>query len=207
MLNCKPLFSKIILTAFLLTLAAIIPACIIINENNYRVLTPAQTEQITPFTPASVSQEYQPGEQILTEIDHNDIVLTSQSAAYTWVRLWRPFCSGTTCENIAANANAAEKHPELTFMLVSETYGLKDISEKLRQSNFKFPVYVLKDAVYGHKMTPARKMFIAEMGNGQQIQPKFLDNDFLFMKDSLIFSGEDLMVKLDSILNVPKDKP
>lgn len=202
----KRSLNKVKLATVLLGFVAIVPACIIINENNYRVLTPAQTEQIRTFTPASISREYQPGEQLLTEIDHQDIVLTSQSAAYTWIKLWRPFCSATTCEDISAYAAVAEKHPGLTFMLVSETYGLKDIAEKLRQSKFKSSVYVLKDAVYGHKMTPARKMFIAEMGNGQQLQTKFLDNDFLFMKDSLIFSGEDLMVKLDSILKPPKEK-
>ncbi|MDY0342744.1 MAG: hypothetical protein RBR28_04170 [Lentimicrobium sp.] len=190
----------------LLCLLAMGQSCLIINENEYRTLSPQHFDRIVLFDVSLMDRDWPPGEQLLIEVDNNDIDLITQQSSFTWVRLWRPFCPSESCENLALYAAVAEKHPDLTFMLISETYGLKDISEKFRQSNFKLPVYVLRDSVYGHKMTPARKKFTAETGRGQLIQPQFLDNDFLFTKDSLIFAGEDLVMKLDSLLNASKGK-
>lgn len=193
---------KIILT--LLCFLALVQSCIIINENEYRTLTPQYAERIIAFDTSLMNRGWPPGEQLLIEVDNNDIDQITRQSAYTWIRLWRPFCPSASCENLALYSALSEKNPQVTFMLISETYGLRDISEKLRQSNFKFPVYVLKDSTYGHKMTPARKKFIAEAGSGQQHQTQFYDSDFLYIKDSLIFAGNDLTVKLDSILTVLK---
>lgn len=181
-------------------------SCIIINENEYRTLTPQHAERIVGFDTALLNREWPPGEQHLIEVNKKDIDFITQQSAITWIKLWRPFCASETCENLALYAMVAENHPDLTFMLVSETYGLKDITKKFRQSNFKLPAYVLKDSTYGHKMTPARKKFIAELGHEQPLQPQFLNTDFLFIKDSLIFAGKDLVLKLDSVLNTSISK-
>ncbi|GAB1404275.1 hypothetical protein DSECCO2_543700 [anaerobic digester metagenome] len=190
----------------LLCLVGLAQGCVIINENNYRTLRPEQQTQIEHFNNQLIHREWNPGTQTLVEVDGNDIFDVVRQSPFTWVRLWRPFCSAESCENLSVYAAKAEAYPGLSFMLISESYDFKSIKEKFEQSNFKGSSYVLKDAVYGHKMTPARKKFIAEMGNNQPVQPLFYDNDFFFIGDSLVFAGNSLVVHLDSLMQVSQGK-
>lgn len=142
---------------FLMILA--FTSCIVINENDYQYLRQNQMQYVKDFSIDLVSDTgLNENECYVYEINCPDIREVTQRYDYTWIRLWRPYCKADICQNIGLLEDSAEKFRTegLAFLLVSETYDLKQIQEIVRRSAFSYPVFVLEDKYFGHSMKGAR---------------------------------------------------
>ncbi len=185
---------KVIITFIILTL---LTGCgmILINENEYRNLTDADSSVLRPFNLEIVSQYVDNSSNlVLYEINTNDFGKLLRKQKYTWIHLWRPFCPSEVCQNINYYLNAANKlkHLDLEFLLVSESYDIYSIKNCLRNSFYNRPIYVLQDSYYGHKIRPTRLKFYREIVARPPLKTRIGFEDYLFEDTTLIFAGNGL---------------
>jgi len=117
--------------------------------------------------------------------------------------LLRPFCTSNTCKNISFYSDLENrfKKDNLKLLLISETYDLDIIKNKVEQNNFKNPIFVLQDSYFGHKSTKIRDQFSEELNNNINIKnQKYGFDDFLFKDTLLVYAGRNLNKQIiDSI--------
>jgi endogenous inhibitor of DNA gyrase (YacG/DUF329 family) len=176
-----------------------------INENEYRGLREHDRQFIKEFNIDLVNDTaLNKDEFYIYEINCPDIKAVTHLHNYTWIHLWRPFCSAEYCQNIAVFEYAAEKYRSagLVFLLISETYGIKTIQEIVRRSSFSLPVYVLKDSYFGHKLKGARTLISDQLHNNDSIRKNIYQSDYIFQDSLLIYASGTLYTeKLDSIMS------
>lgn len=190
------------LFTLVITFSTIASGCLImIGENSFRSLTTSEIDHILPYeSAANLAAKDTAEQQVLYEITAADVMQHARESAYTWMHLWRPWCPNDKCQNIGVFQETAEKYTGLSFFMVSQTYDFASISRITEQSNFVWPVYVIKDEKYGHKLNKSRELLAQDfnIAGGRA----FGDN-LVFKKDSLIYNGDDAIGFLDSIFAKP----
>lgn len=139
------------------------------------------------------------------EINGSDIKAVTRLYNFTWIHLWLPFCKAEYCQNISLFQYMAEQHKSdgLAFLMTSETYDIKSINQIVVKSNFSFPVFVLEDVYYGHKMKRARMQISDQLINNDSIGKSLYYSDYVFKDTLLIYAGSNLNnERLDSIINI-----
>lgn len=165
---------------------------IIINENNYRSLKVSEKRNIKPYkdnilySNLAIEQD-----NYIYEINTNDIKTYLKKQKYTWIHLWRPFCSTDYCQNINYFSVLEDKYKkkELRLLLISETYDINIINNIVKENKYNKQIYVLQDAYYGHKIMKTRKKFIKEINNNNLKMSKYGFDNYFFKDTILIYSG------------------
>ncbi len=109
---------------------------IMINENNYRSLTVSEKSNIKSYRDnllygnSTVEQN-----NYLYEINTNNIKTHLKKTKYTWIYLWRPFCSTDNCQNINYFSVLEDeyKNKGLRLLLISETYDIDIINNIVKE--------------------------------------------------------------------------
>jgi hypothetical protein len=187
----------------LIFLTVFIQACVImIDENNFRGLTSTEAKYIKPLEDYSNKTLVENKKDLfLYEVSASELKLMIKNNKYSWIHLWRPYCTSQKCQNINYYTNIADKYKDLNFILVSESYDFQTIKKILIANNYTYYIYVLKDSIYGHKIIPAKKLFTDEITAGSNIKSNFLNDDFIFKDSNLIFATKELTEKIcDSLL-------
>lgn len=188
-----------------LILLILLPGCIImINENNYRSLDAEDKLSVKPFHLETFDQVLRNGEGItLHEINSNDIKSCLSKHQYTWVHLWRPYCSAKECENLGYYASIEDslKTFDLNILIVSNSYDLDIIAAKKKYSNYNKPLFVLQDSYYGHKLKKSSLKLFNDLNQDSTLISRFGFDDYLFKDSVLIFVGNLLKKqKIDSLI-------
>ncbi len=183
-----------------LLLLLLCSSCVIaINENGYRELSTAKRQQLRQYpspyvptdTPATLVEIT--GDDIKTELSRND---------YTWIHMWKPYCKGPHCMPLYYYDKIATdfKPRQVKSFTISRLYADPTLWSELANGSRHDNVYVLKDAVYGHKAGKGWKKFLCEIINEDNIcraQPTHT----IFKKDKLIYHGSDISAAImDSVL-------
>ncbi len=168
-----------------------------INENDFWTLDKSDLEFIvSEFSPNLLDQKFNNSEDSLKlyEIEQADILNITKKHRYTWVALWRPFCSSDFCRNINYYSNVSEEFSNLDFklILISETYNLRDIRKVVKNSTFTKPIFVLKNSYYGKKLRKNRVRFFDELNNNSIPKTKFGYSNLLFKDSTLIYAGDSI---------------
>ncbi|MGE5317908.1 MAG: hypothetical protein ACM3ME_07915 [Chloroflexota bacterium] len=201
--------SNAIKSAFLFSSLLMLSACGIVSigigENNYQYLYESQLHHIKPFDSARISSTVNNLEHLyLYEINTDDVRKVLSANHYTWIHLWPPWCTADMCENINYFQRASDqlKNKGVEFLLVSVSYDLSDVKEKLTHSEYNKPIFVLQDAYYGHKIDKARLNFYNEFKTSESPFVKYGFSDYLFMDTTLIYGGHSLTrEQVDSLIN------
>ncbi len=139
---------------FTIILILLIYACgiIRINENGYRDLTKSEKKLILPFNGKDEIDNN--GSKFIYEINISDIKSILKKNKFTWIHLWRPYCSSDYCQNINYFSDLEDKfiNKDFHLLLISETYDISIIKDIVKKTRFIKPIYVLQDAYYGHKI-------------------------------------------------------
>lgn len=171
-------------------------ACsVMIGENGYRLLKESQLQYIKPFDSAvTYSAHDNAGILALYEINSNDIHKVLLSNQYTWLHFWTSWCHGPYCENVNYFQTVSDqlKDRGVQFMLVSLSYDFAAIREKIRNSAYDKPVFILQDSHYGHKVNDGRLKFHNEFKNLNTPEMNYGFSDYFFRDSTLIFCGKDL---------------
>ncbi|MFC2101315.1 hypothetical protein ACFLRZ_05745, partial [Bacteroidota bacterium] len=120
-----------------------------------------------------------------------------------WLHLWRPYCSSEYCRNIDYFTDIEKKYmlKDFKFFLISETYDVKDIIEKMKNVTYDKPILVLMDSYYGHSMRKNNIKLLDELDNKLSLERKYGYFDYLFKDTILIYAGRKITEKiLDSLI-------
>ncbi|MCB0738524.1 MAG: hypothetical protein KDC92_13490 [Bacteroidetes bacterium] len=178
-----------------------------INENSYRTLDARSLEHFVDFDLTTVGQTSVDNQTDLRiyEISTPEFKKSFEKAEYTWIHLWQAFCPNDYCQNIAVYEDYLEELSEnhdINFLMVSNTYDLKHIANAAKNAKFNLPIYVLKDAYYGHKVRPAKLKALEEFGIDISDKNAIVFDDLLFRNGDLIHYGYKLSGHdVDSVLN------
>ncbi|MBW6459418.1 MAG: hypothetical protein K0B08_02490 [Bacteroidales bacterium] len=177
-----------------------------INENGYRGLTSKDLAYI---------EEFQGRENIHTidninnlkiyEINNKILREIISQNSYTWIHLWRPYCSNNNLQFMEFYSNIKERYDFLNFefLLISESYDIFSIKKKLKISPYSDLIFVLSNSYYGHKLPEIRSRFIADIVSNSMINPKNSLSDFVFKDTFLLYAGEYLQPEmLDSLISM-----
>jgi hypothetical protein len=178
---------------------------VMINENNYRGLTSRDLEYFQKFQPDSFNQNADSNSLIIYEINTPQLKSITAKNKFTWVHLWRPWCSAEKCQNIGFFSQAAGRFHQtgLMFLLLSESYDINAIRKAVQNSNFHDRIYILEDSYYGHKIDIARERFIDGIMNNARITPGKYYDDFIFRDTLLVFASKDITIEtLDSLMTL-----
>lgn len=193
---------KILLLLSLLQLSSC--GLILINENNYRALKDSNKKTIKDFDYESAVQSGKRDEDVLVyEINSNDIKQYLKNHKYTWIHLWRPFCKSESCLNINMYSGIENdfKNKGLSLLFISETYDIESINQRVRNTNFEKPIFVLQDSYYGHKIRKNRVKLFNDFNQSQLPKTKYGYDDLLFKDTSLIYASYQLKKnEIDSVL-------
>ena len=195
---------KIILTVLVLTP---LTSCVIeINENNYRSLTDESKKHIRPFTMDLLNRNQNYKDSIfIYEISSRDIRQIIKQNKYTWIHFWAPYCSDKSCINVAGimeEVREMEKGKDFVELLVSTVYDLDGIKSRLKNSDFKQPVFILSDSIYGHKQVRGMRLFASEIDNNSLLKKKEYFSEYLFCDTLLKVAAWNLTPKqIDSVVN------
>jgi hypothetical protein len=177
-----------------------------INENNYRGLSKKDLNSIKSFEIKNIDKKVSYSDSCyIYEINSVNIRNCAMISKFLWIHLWRPYCKTDYCQNISYFSSIADQYRinGLNFLLISESYDLKEIKGLLEKNNFDRPVYVLQDSYFGHGLKSAKKKFL-EINNHLIQNPNFIYNDDFIFKDTLlIFACSVINKKLfDSVMSV-----
>lgn len=180
-------------------------ACVVmINENDYRGLSSKDHEQVKDFTLLKENQTVDNvNNLILYEINSNQIKEILISHSYTWIHLWRPYCSSQSCQLIDYYSKIKEKYKKynVEFLLISETYDLFSIRNSLKENPYNDVIYVLSDSYYGHKLLEIRNKFFQDFIKNSNIEIRSTCIDFIFQDTILIYASENAKNQLfDSLI-------
>jgi len=176
-----------------------------INENNHRGLTSEELEHFQNFRPDTFHQNADFHNLVIYEITTPQLKSITAKNNFTWVHLWRPWCTTEKCQNIGYYSQTAGKfsHTGLKFLLLSESYDLKAILKAVQNSNYQDQVYVMEDSYFGHKLNLAREKFIEGIMNNDLVKPGKYYDDFIFRDTLLAFASEDITLEtVDSLMTV-----
>ena len=113
---------------------------------------------------------------------------------FTWIHLWRPYCSSDYCQSINYFSDLEDKfiNKDFHLLLISETYDISIIKDIVKKTRFIKPIYVLQDAYYGHKIKKNRIKFVKEIDSNHLILPKSGFDNYVFKDTVLIFSSNEI---------------
>lgn len=191
---------------FIIFLVVFFSSCgiILINENSYRNLKDNQKDFIRPFSEDAVYiYSVLKPQQFVYEINTNNIKRIITKQKFTWLHLWRPYCSADYCQNIKffSNLEGKFKKYNLQLLLISEDYNKHYIEKCVKDNGFKKSVFVLQDSYYGHKITKNRKRFFNELNNNKLPSSRYSYEDYLFKDTILIYAGMHINYKkMDSLI-------
>ncbi len=195
---------KIILTVLVLTP---LTSCVIeINENGYRSLTDESKKHIRPFTMDLLNRNQNYKDSIfIYEISSRDIRQIIKQNKYTWIHFWAPYCSAKSCINVAGimeEVREMEKGKDFVELLISTVYDLDAIKSRLKNSNFKQPVFILRDSIYGHNQVRGKRLFACEIDNNSLLKKNEYFSEYLFCDTLLQVASWNLTPKqIDSVVN------
>ncbi|MHB1277430.1 MAG: hypothetical protein ACYC1Q_03465 [Bacteroidia bacterium] len=200
--------SFLIFSAFVL-----VPACgillssespirIQIGTNDYDANNAHLMKRVQPFDPAKIGIERNADDTlVLFETSGKDVMEFTGHVPFTWIHIWRPWCPNDKCQDISMFDLGSNAHQDkgLFLIMLSESYDLKHIDTITMHSAFLQPICVIDAKTYGTSIKKNRQKFLEELGAGRISEN--LEDDFIFRRDSLIFSGEiPNLAQLDSIL-------
>ncbi len=177
-----------------------------INENDYRSLSDYDKRYIKPFDSKIVTTKVNNIDSLfIYEINSDNIKEVTKEHAYTWIHLWRPFCHADVCQNINYLTNITDNFASegLALLLISVTYGFKDIENVVKNSRFEKPVFVLQNNYYGYKMRKNRVKLVTDLKPELASSKKIWSDDYFYKDTTLIYAGsiEDKN-KIDSLMQV-----
>ncbi len=167
------------------------------NKNQYTLLKPEEIKNIKSFDEKLINERHRTDSLTLYEIDERDIDRVLVKSKYTWIHFWNALCGSKTCINIGIYNEKANAHPEINFLMISESYLFKIMKKRVETSGFDRTVFVLKDSYYGHKGS-IRKVGLHLNPSAKKSEGYYAD--YLFKGTTLVYVGYDLELKLDSIM-------
>lgn len=180
---------------FLVVFAFLLSSCIIsINTNSYEFLNDTSKQIIKPFEKSfSYKKSYDGKNLTLFEINSMNINYITNNNEYTWLHIWNPYCHNDHCVNIKPFEEIANKYSlnGLNLIMASSTYDLKQIKNTIDVSGFEQKVYVLENDYYGGKLKQIRNKLNEDLNPEDTLKNTFY-SDYLFKKDSLIFTGHSI---------------
>ncbi len=184
----------------------LLPSCIVmINENDYRGLNENQKKKIKQFDVNLLYGNNTYNDTLyLYELNPDDINIVTRNFRYTFVHLWRPFCTAESCQNVSFYQYLQNKYHNtgLKVLLVSETYDLEDIYKVVKNSDYRLPVFVLQDKYFGHKLRRNRIKLLEELNKTGMPETKTGFDDFFFKDTTLIYFGSNFTEKtIDSLIS------
>ena len=195
------------LNCFVVFILLFLSACIIqfeIGENDYRSLTETQRERIMKAHPETLPRKIREADPLkLYEINTDGIKEFASRSELTWVHLWRPWCPNDHCVNIdyLERIHQPYKNREVQFLMVSVSYDFRTIENIVSNTGFSYPILVLENARYGHKLKAARKEFLSELGLEEDDK---VGDDFIFADTTLVYNGNiESRNTLDSLIFIP----
>ena len=178
---------------------------VMINENDYRMLQETDKSMFKPYSAVSESGSGNTGDLFLYEINTPQMLQRMKYNHYTWIHLWRPYCTSDYCTHIDYFFNLAGKYTlkGLDLLFISECYGVRNIKQKLADTASHHTFYVLEDKYYGHKLNPARQKFMKDLGIEITKQNKWGYDDYIFKDTTLIFKGDHIgETTIDSLISL-----
>jgi len=178
----------------LFILIIIFQSCITIelSESGYRSLEYFEKLHVKPFESAYNEKScITENCRAIFEINSNNILELAKNQKYTWIHIWKPYCSNESCVNIEQFSKLENKYINngLNLTFISTTYDLKQIISIANNSNFSDPIYVLEGSYYGVKFKEIRKKLYEDLNADSKPDDYFFHDDFVFYQDSLIFMG------------------
>lgn len=192
---------------FVLSLVILLTSCVIeINENGYRSLPTASKKYIRPFSMDLLKQTHSYKDTIfIYEISSSDIKQITKSNKFTWIHFWAPYCSSKSCVNIAGLMNEVkeqQKEKDFLELLIATSFDFNAIKERLKNSSYTQPVFILSDSIYGHKQGKAMKLFASKIDNNSVLKKNEYFSEYLFCDTLLTVAAWNLTPQqIDSVLN------
>lgn len=176
-----------------------------IGTNDYSFLKEEELKRVKDFEVSTLSSDFKNDSLVnIYEIDHSIIqenVLKNEK--YTWIHFWRPYCSKEACVNINIYSNAAKKYDNLKLLLTSQTYDFPQIQGTFELTNFPLPIFVIKNSSYSEKMKEAKREITSKLISKEVlVDEELFADDILFYGNKLIYVGDSLDYKLDSIISI-----
>ena len=175
-----------------------------INENGYRDLSRKDFEIVENYnSQIDLKSIDNINDLKIYEINSIQIKNILKTHSYTWIHLWRPYCSNKNCQLIDYYSHIEEKYLDwnVAFLLISESYDLFSIEKSLNSNPYSGVIYVLSDSYYGHKLPEIRNKFISDLTNNENIAINISYLDFVFKDTSFIYASESMQIELlDSLL-------
>ena len=191
----------------------LLSSCVIeINENGYRSLTDEAKRHVRPFTIDLLNQKHNYRDSIiLYEISSRDLKQIIKKNKYTWVHFWAPHCSSKSCINVTNLMNEVEekeKQYDFAELLISTEYDFENLKQRLNNSKFTQPVFILTDSIYGHKNGKALRLFASEIDNNNLINKNKYFGEYFFCDTLLTVATWNLTPQqIDSIVKNKKNYP
>lgn len=166
-----------------------------INENNYSSLSDRQKSKLSHFESYKIDEIFMPTDTIkLIETNATDIIEILKHYDLVFIHFWKPFCNGESCQSLEYlnQLNNELDNKNSKIILISETYDIDDIVRIVKSSNFKEPIFIINDLVYGHKIRKATLKFQRELVPKSISIYRFGFENLIFNKNELIYYDTDL---------------
>jgi hypothetical protein len=189
---------------FFLCIFLFFQSCITINPNGYSDLTKTGQSRLRQFSVDSlnVSAINPDGSFSLTEVTGAEVKKVFQKEQFTWIYFWIPYCHGATCRpmNYYEKISNGYAPKGVRYIMLSQVYDSALIAKHIQLSGFNSPLYVIKDAQYGHNLKRNRDRFTSEIIKDRTISRQWPAH-VVFKGDSLIYAGLDMSAAImDSVL-------
>ena len=175
-----------------------------INENNYSLLSKRQIIELSHFESYKIDEIFKPTDTVkLIETNATDIIKILKHYDLVFIHFWKPFCSNESCQSLEYlnQLNNGLDSKNSRIILISETYDIDDIVRIVKASNYKEPIFIINDLVYGHKIRKATLKFQRELIPKSISIYRFGFEDLIFKKNELIYYDTDLdLNKVEKIL-------
>lgn len=195
----------------LLTIIAL-DSCISVNTNGYERLSANDLKHFKPYASEIAGfTKNDPADPVIYEINSIDLKKELKKNKYTWIHLWRPYCTAEACENINYPMNTAAKN-NIGYYLVATSYDLKAIKESIERTQYAKPVCILQNSYYKkagsfNGKTKSLSQLSKEINNNPKLNSKYID-EYFFKDTLLIYTGSPVNKTLlnehlvDSLLKV-----
>ncbi len=180
-------------------------ACVAINNNAFVSLSNKERKSFRRFSIADAGKKVSYADScVLQTINHRDLSELSKQYPALWVHYFAPWCHGQTCEDMGRyQRTAASYGPNVKLVLVSVSYRLDELKNKLTRSGIDRMVYVL-DTCYSSRYNKAMRQFYAGIKKGLPYS-RFNDgDDFIIRNDSILYMKDSR--KPDSVFQSAVEK-
>ncbi|MDD4604328.1 MAG: hypothetical protein PHF97_11055 [Bacteroidales bacterium] len=95
-----------------------------------------------------------------------------------------------------------QKEKDFLELLIATSFDFNAIKERLKNSSYTQPVFILSDSIYGHKQGKAMKLFASKIDNNSVLKKNEYFSEYLFCDTLLTVAAWNLTPQqIDSVLN------